>query len=92
MGKSKNNNEIPLMGIALRLFSEVSGWIGFPVVIAVIGGKRLDKYFGTAPVFILVFASIAFVVSCIGIIRTVKKYTAELKEHEEKEEKQEDKK
>lgn len=64
---------------AVQIFSEVSVWIAVPVVLAVVGGKALDNHYGTKPLFLLVSAGFAFILSAFGIIRTVRKYTDRMK-------------
>ncbi len=63
---------------AVQVFSEISTWIAFPIILALIAGKALDKHFGTKPVMLLVSALLAFLISSFGIVRTTKKYAAKM--------------
>ena len=64
---------------ALQVFSEISTWIGAPIILAVIGGKALDKQYGTFPWLILTCAAFAFLISSYGIVKAVRKYAEKLK-------------
>lgn len=64
----------------VEIFSQVSGWIAAPIILALIAGKKLDAHFGTEPVIFLVFAGLGFLISCVGIVRVVKKYIKEIKD------------
>ncbi len=59
---------------ALEIFSEVSGWIVGPVVLALIAGKYLDGRFDTWPWIFLGLTGIAFAVSIFGIMKIVGRY------------------
>ncbi len=65
---------------AYEIFSEVSTWIAVPIIIALIGGKALDKYYGTKPWMLLGCAGIAFITSSFGIVKTVKRYQKKISE------------
>ncbi|OGI60527.1 hypothetical protein A2641_03265 [Candidatus Nomurabacteria bacterium RIFCSPHIGHO2_01_FULL_37_25] len=65
---------------AVFLFTQVSTWIAFPIVLALIFGKMLDKHYGTKPVIFLVLALFGFLFSCFGIVRVIRKYVKELKD------------
>ncbi len=71
----------------IELFSQVSGWIIVPIVLALIVGKTLDSYFNTKPTLFLISIATAFVFTCIGMVRVVKNYNRKLKEIEEAENK-----
>jgi len=64
---------------AFEIFSEISTWIAVPIILALIGGKSLDKSYGTKPLLLLVCTAVAFLISSYGIIKAVKKYTAKMK-------------
>lgn len=64
---------------AVQLFSEISTWIAVPIILALIAGKALDKYYGTKPWILLILAGVGFATSSFGIVRAVKKYTDKLK-------------
>ena len=59
---------------AVELFSKISTWIAVPIILALIAGKALDKYYGTAPWMLLILAGIGFATSSFGIVRAVKKF------------------
>lgn len=54
----------------LLMFAELSGWIAFPVIMAVFLGKWLDDRYGTKPWLFLLAVGVAFVISTIGIVRS----------------------
>ncbi len=68
---------------AMQIFTEISSWIVVPIVLALIGGKALDKHFGTTPVLFLVLAGLGFLISAYGIVKSVKKYEAKMKKQDE---------
>lgn len=84
MGETTKNsfNNGPWWKPAIQIFSEVSTWIAVPIILAVIGGKYLDNYFGTKPWMLLISAGIAFGISSYGIVKAVKKYAETLKNSE----------
>jgi F0F1-type ATP synthase assembly protein I len=51
---------------------EVGFLIAIPLVVLVLLGIKLDKYFATTPLFIIVGMLLAFVISTISIARKVK--------------------
>ena len=59
---------------AVEIFSQVSGWIAGPVILALIVGKYLDGRFDTKPWIFLGLTGIAFLVSTFGIVQAVGKY------------------
>ena len=65
---------------AVELFSKISTWIAVPIILALIAGKALDKYYGTAPWMLLILAGIGFATSSFGIVRAVKKFIEKTKE------------
>lgn len=65
---------------AVEIFSQVSGWIVAPVVVAVIGGKWLDARYGTKPLIFLALVGAAFLISCFGIFRVIRKYIKEIED------------
>ncbi len=77
--KGTNNNKVPYWKPAIKIFSAVSAWIVFPVILAVIFGKILDNHFNTKPVIFLFCTGVSFLLSCYGIFRVVKSYTKNLK-------------
>ena len=77
------NNGSPWWKPAVELFSQVSTWIVAPIILALVVGKGLDKHFGTRPIIFLILAGVGFLVTLVGIMRVIKKYTKELKKIEE---------
>lgn len=77
---------------AMIIFTQVTGWIAAPIIIALFVGKALDNKYGTEPWVFLSLTAIAFVISCLGIVRITIKYTKkiekELKEKKEKEDRE----
>ncbi len=53
---------------ALRIAASLSGWIAFPVIIAVFFGKWLDRQFDSEPWFFLASVGLAFLVSMYGLV------------------------
>jgi F0F1-type ATP synthase assembly protein I len=53
----------------LQLFLRLNSWIVFPIIIAIVVGKYLDKIFGTSPWLISISIVIAFVISMIMLTR-----------------------
>jgi len=87
MNKSENThnfNRGPWWKPAIEIFSEVSTWIAVPIILALIGGKALDNHYGTKPLMLLLLAGVAFLVSAYGIVKSVRKYAAKIKEEEKK--------
>ncbi|MCM2339509.1 MAG: AtpZ/AtpI family protein [Burkholderiales bacterium] len=79
-GKENNNWWRP----AVLVFSEVSTWIAFPVIFALIAGKALDERFLTKPWIFIAFTCFGFLISTYGIMKTVKKFTDNIKKEEDK--------
>lgn len=55
------------------LASELGFLIAIPLVIFILIGVKLDKTFGTTPLFIILGMILAFVLSATSIVRKVKK-------------------
>ncbi|HAS80601.1 MAG: hypothetical protein UR25_C0002G0070 [Candidatus Nomurabacteria bacterium GW2011_GWE1_32_28] len=90
INKNENNNlsqTKPNGGIwwkpAMEIFSEISTWIAFPIIMAVMGGKILDEHYGTKPFFLLALTGLAFLISSYGIVKAVKKYSAKTRLNDE---------
>ncbi len=58
---------------SIIVFTKASIWIAAPLIAAVFIGKALDRELGTKPWLFLTTIAIAFFISCVGIIRTMKK-------------------
>lgn len=79
MEENKNfNNKNLIWRIGLKLFVKVSGWIVFPIILALFVGKSLDKHFGTSPWIFLGATGLAFLFSAYGIIKIAIKYAHEV--------------
>ncbi|MDO8483270.1 MAG: AtpZ/AtpI family protein, partial [bacterium] len=59
---------------ALTVFSQVSGWIVVPLVLALIVGKNLDARFDTEPWLFIGATCVGFAISTFGIVRTTFAY------------------
>jgi F0F1-type ATP synthase assembly protein I len=59
---------IPYWQPGMQLFLKLSGWIGGPVLIALVVGKYLDTKYHTDPWLFLFSVGIAFAVSTWAII------------------------
>ena len=68
----------------MQIFSEISTWIAVPIILALFGGKALDAHYGTKPLFLLILAAIAFLISAFGMVKSVRAYAAKIKKDEEK--------
>lgn len=67
----------------LQMFAELSSWIAFPVILALITGKWLDTKYGTKPWLFLITVGLAFIISTIGIVKNAKKYIKLIEQEEE---------
>jgi Kef-type K+ transport system membrane component KefB len=76
-------NSEPWWKPGITLLSEVSTWIIVPIVLALIVGKSLDTHYNTKPTLFLICVAVAFLFTCIGMIRVVKRYIKTLKDLEE---------
>lgn len=63
----------------LWVFTDISGWIVGPVVIALFAGRALDNHFGTKPWLFLGLTALAFLVTIRGIYKAVKRYVNKIK-------------
>jgi len=64
---------------AVTVFSEISTWIAFPVILALFAGKALDNRYDTKPWIFLAFVFLGFLISSVGIVKTVKRFTDKTK-------------
>ena len=69
---------------AVEIFSQVSGWVAGPIILALVVGKYLDGRFDTKPWIFLGLTGIAFIFSIYGIVKVVTKYMKKI-ENEQKE-------
>jgi F0F1-type ATP synthase assembly protein I len=54
--------------LALKIMARISGWIAFPVIIAVFLGKWLDTRFQTEPWLFLATVGCSFLISMYGLV------------------------
>jgi len=74
---------------AMTVFAEVTGWIVVPIVAALFLGRYLDEKNDSSPWYYLGLTSVAFVISCIGIVIVASKYIRQIeRENKEKKEKE----
>ena len=66
------------------LFGKLSGWIAFPVIIALFVGKWLDEKYQTEPWLFLFSVGIAFILSSVGIVKESARAMKEMSEDLEK--------
>lgn len=78
-------NKKPWWEPAVEIFSQVSGWIAGPVVVALILGKYLDGRFDTKPWIFLGLTGFAFLVSTYGIVKVVSRYMKKIVEEDKQE-------
>ena len=62
----------------IEIFSQVSGWIAGPIILALNVGKYLDNRFDTKPWIFLGLTGIAFLISIFGIVKVVTRYMSRL--------------
>jgi F0F1-type ATP synthase assembly protein I len=65
---------------AVIIFTRISAWIVFPVIIALFIGKGLDTYFSTGQTLFIVCMILSFIVSATAIIKISKSYIKKLEE------------
>ncbi|MES2315441.1 MAG: AtpZ/AtpI family protein [Patescibacteria group bacterium] len=80
MQENTGNNNKPWWEPAVEIFSQVSGWIAGPIILALIAGKWLDSHFGTKPWIFLGLTGVAFIISIFGIIKVVSKYMKKIEQ------------
>jgi F0F1-type ATP synthase assembly protein I len=86
---SKQNKEL-WWRPGVMIFTNISGWIAGPIIIALILGKYLDKKYNSDPWFFLGLTAIAFFISIFGIVKILMKYLKEIeREAKEKREQKE---
>jgi hypothetical protein len=84
MEEKKENNKGPWWKPGVMIFDAISTWVIVPIVLALVFGKILDERYGTKPIIFLSLAGVAFLFTCFGIYRVMKKYINTLKEEEKK--------
>lgn len=63
---------------AIEIFIEISAWVVVPILVALVVGKQLDAHFETRPWIFLGFAATGFLISSIGMIKAVLKYSLKM--------------
>lgn len=66
---ANGDQEVSWWQPSVVLFGRLSGWIAFPVIIALFVGKWLDQRYQTDPWLFLLSVGVAFVASSIGIVK-----------------------
>jgi hypothetical protein len=66
---ANNDQEVSWWQPSVVLFGRLSGWIAFPVILALFVGKWLDQKYQTEPWLFLLSVGLAFVTSSIGIVK-----------------------
>lgn len=69
---------------AFIIFTRISAWIVFPIVVSLFTGKWLDERFGTGQKMFILCMVLSFIISSIAIIKISKRYIRNLKEEEMK--------
>ncbi|MCX6744306.1 MAG: AtpZ/AtpI family protein [Candidatus Parcubacteria bacterium] len=54
---------------SVMLFTQLSGWIGIPVILGIFLGRWLDQKYGTEPWLFLTTVGAAFIISMVGIVK-----------------------
>ena len=70
----KNNQKEAWWKPAVTISVNISSWIAFPIIIALILGKYLDKKYNSSPWFFIGLSIIAFMVSMIAIWKILMEY------------------
>lgn len=63
----------------LQIFGIISSWIVAPIVLALLVGSWLDEKYQNDYFFTLTSVGIAFIMTCVGIVREALKAVKELK-------------
>lgn len=63
---------------AVEIFSQVSGWVAVPILLALFAGKYLDGLYGTRPWIFLGLSILGFLISSFGIVRTITTYVKKI--------------
>jgi len=66
----------------LVVFVQISGWIMGPIILALFLGKWLDNKYQTDPRYLLICVAVAFVISNVGLVREVVRYSRKMKKME----------
>lgn len=82
MGEKIENKKNFWLQIGLKLFVHISGFIVFPILIAVYLGSWLDSRYDKEPMFFIICIAVAFLITNIGIVFVSIKAMKEMKENE----------
>ena len=63
----------------MKIFTQFSGTIAVPAVLAALTGKWLDTKYGTTPTFIIILLILAFLSTAVLIAKKAKEFQAEYK-------------
>jgi F0F1-type ATP synthase assembly protein I len=66
--KSKKNNS-DYNKTNLQIFGIISSWIVAPIVGALLLGSWLDEKYNHENFFTLTFIAVAFIITCVGIVK-----------------------
>lgn len=75
---SGNNQGTAWWQPAMTIFSQVTGLIAGPILIALFVGKALDKKYNTDPWIFLGLTTVAFFISCFGIAKVAIDYSKKI--------------
>ncbi|MDD5626162.1 MAG: AtpZ/AtpI family protein [Patescibacteria group bacterium] len=60
---------------SIKIFSRLSVWIVFPVLIGALLGKWLDKKYNSSPRWFLIVIGLSFIISVVGLVKnTLEEY------------------
>ena len=80
----ENPRKNPNYQQAIAVFARLGGWIGGPVIIALLAGKYLDERYQTKPWFFLGLTGVAFTISMVGLVREAAIYIKQISKDERK--------
>ena len=52
----------------MEFFAQISGWIVFPIIMALFLGRWLDDKYDRSPMFLLICVGVAFVITNVGLL------------------------
>jgi F0F1-type ATP synthase assembly protein I len=70
--KKEPEGKKPWWQDSVMLFTQLSGWIGIPVILGVFLGQWLDERYNSKPWLFLITVGVAFAISMIGIVKEAK--------------------
>ena len=85
----ENKPQKPWWQAGMVVFTEVTGWIAVPILIALFLGRYLDEKNNSEPWFYLGLTGVAFVVSSIGIVIVASKYIRQIERENKNKQKDE---